>query len=488
MLQLYFADSDDKNEDEKTAESKPSNEHDRAGTGSPDRSRRHDRGRDRDREQRREKERELERYEREREQERAKREKEREYRSREDERRYKAREKEWETREREREHWRKREREREKERAQERRWEIMDQERDGDDGYGKKRKYKTSDEDRKRRQREKEEDLADRLREEEIVEAKVRAEEEQQKKQLEVLKIITGPPVNGHERAILPNETNVEKQGKADQTFEHKPSPGIYEGISSCLTYDLVLILASPSFILSLLLPIAGEGAVQNGISDSSNSASDVRQNSNLPARKLGFGLSGSGKRAAVPSVFKEDEDEDARKEKKMRPLVPIDYTEEQEVVQSSMSEAPSANMVAAAEFVKRISTVNPKEEKHDVEKEKSRHSHVRSGQRDRDRHEEETNSTREESRKDNFDRERSNKTKTPENQKLLDAKQLIDTIPKTKDELFSYEINWVVYDQVITTVMPIWCLVSFFFSYILSCEKQNSCSSTSFICCVKNL
>ncbi|XP_057774600.1 RNA-binding motif protein 25 isoform X3 [Salvia miltiorrhiza] len=413
-------DAEDKNEDEKTAESKPSSEPDRAETGSPDRSRRHDRSRDRDRDPRRERERELERYERERELERAKREKEREYRSREDERRYKVREKEWESRERDKEHWRKKERDREKDRAHDRKWEVVDQERDGDDGYGKKRKYKISDEERKRRQREKEEDLADRVREEEeIAEAKMRAEEEQ-KKQLEVLKSETVPaPANGFEKAILPNETSAENQGKAE--FELKPSPGAYE--------------------------VTGEGILQNGTSDSSNSASDARQNSNVPTKKLGFGLSGSGKRAAVPSVFNEDEDEDAHKEKKMRPLVPIDYsTEEQEAIQSSMSEAPSANMAAAAEFVKRISTVNPKEL--DVEKEKSRRSHERSGHRDRDRHEEETNSIREESRRDHFERERSNKTKTPENQKLLDAKQLIDTIPKTKDELFSYEINWAIYDQ----------------------------------------
>lgn len=204
-------------------------------------------------------------------------------------------------------------------------------------------------------------------------------------------------------------------------------------------------------------MPLAGEGVLQNGTSGefvmSSNSVSDVRQNSSLLTRKLGFGLLGSGKRAAVPSVFNEDEDEDAHKEKKMRPLVPIDYsTEEQQAVQPSMSEGPSANMAAAAEFAKRISNLNPKEEKPDVEKEKSRRSHERSSQRDRDRHEEGTSSTREESRKDTVDREKSNKMKTPENQKLLDAKQLIDTIPKTKDELFSYEINWVIYDQVINT------------------------------------
>ncbi|XP_047967928.1 RNA-binding protein 25 isoform X2 [Salvia hispanica] len=411
-------DTEDKNEDDKTAESKPSSEPDRAGTGSPDKSRRHDRYRDRDRDPRRERERELERYEREREHDRAKREKDRENRNREDERRYKAREKEWESREKEKEHWRKREREREKDRAYERKWEVVDQERDGDDGYGKKRKCKVSDEERKRRQREKEEDLADRVREEEeIAEAKIRAEEEQ-KKQLEAEKAGSVPPANGFEKATLPNEINAENQ-PTDQTFELKPSPETYEA----------------------------EGILQNGTSDSSNSASDVRQNNNVPTKKLGFGLSGLGKRATVPSFFNEDEDEDAHKEKKMRPLVPIDYsTEEQEAIQSSMSEAPSSNMAAAAEFVKRISTVNPREL--DGEKEKSRHSHERSGQRNRDRHEEENNSIREESRRDHFERERSNKTKTPENQKLLDAKQLIDTIPKTKDELFSYEINWAIYDQ----------------------------------------
>ncbi|XP_022886166.1 RNA-binding protein 25 isoform X1 [Olea europaea var. sylvestris] len=410
---------EEKNEDEKTAESKPSSEQDRTETGSPDR-RRHDRSRDRDRDLKREKERELERYEREREQERAKREKDREYRSREDDRRYKAREKEWEAREREKEHWRKREREKERERAQERKWEVADQEHDNDDGYGKKRKYKTGDDERKRRLREKEEDLADRLREdEEIVEAKRKAEEEQQKKQQEEdLKVVSGQQANGHEKAILPDETNLENKVKViDQISDSKPS--------------------------------FGEEVLQNGIGDeddtSSNAASEARQNINAPARKLGFGISGSGKRTAVPSVFYEDEDEDAHKEKKMRPLVPIDYsTEEQQLV----SETPSSNMAAAAEFAKRVITANSKEEKPPVEKEKGRRSHERSSQRDRDRHEEESYLSRDESRKDNYDRERSHKVKTPEKQKLFDAKQLIDTIPKTKDELFSYEINWAIYDQ----------------------------------------
>ncbi|XP_073149223.1 RNA-binding motif protein 25 isoform X2 [Henckelia pumila] len=414
-------DAEDKNEDEKTGESKLASDHDRAETGSPDRSRRQDKSRDRDRESRREKEKELERYEREREQERAKREKDREYKSREEERRYKVREKDWETREREREHWRKREREKEKEKSQERKWEIMDQERDSDDGYGKKRKYRTSDEERKRRQREKEEDVADRLREEEeIVESEMKAAEELLKKQQESQKIISAGPANGHENTILPNDASyLEDRSKAVvQTSDLLPSGGIYES--------------------EVVLP--------NGVNDETvTAATDERQ---APTRKLGFGLSGSGKRAAIPSVFNADEDEDAHKEKKMRPLVPIDYsTEEQQAVKSSMSEGPSSNMVAATD-VKRISTMHPKEEKVGTEKEKGRRYHEKSSQRDRGRYEEETSSTREDSRKDHSDRERANKLKTLENQKLLDAKQLIDAIPKTKDELFSYEINWVIYEQ----------------------------------------
>ncbi|KAF2286624.1 hypothetical protein GH714_022980 [Hevea brasiliensis] len=81
-------------------------------------------------------------------------------------------------------------------------------------------------------------------------------------------------------------------------------------------------------------------------------------------------------------------------------------------------------SLAAAAEFAKRISNVTPKEEKLDVERERSRRSHDRNQEHGLD------------------------KAKTPDKQKLLDAKQLIDMIPKTKDELFSYEINWAVYDK----------------------------------------
>ena len=80
---------------------------------------------------------------------------------------------------------------------------------------------------------------------------------------------------------------------------------------------------------------------MQNGSVDESNMVC-------CPARNLGFDLVGSGKQTTVSSVFHEEED-DAQKEKKMRPLVPIDYsTEELQAVQPG---TPPANLVAAAEF-----------------------------------------------------------------------------------------------------------------------------------------
>ncbi|GMP58020.1 hypothetical protein CsSME_00021849 [Camellia sinensis var. sinensis] len=435
--------AEDKIDDEMTSESKPTSEHDRPETSSPDRSRRYDRrSRDKERDLKREKERELERYERDREQERARREREREYKLKEDDRRYKARVKEWEIRERDKEYMRKLEKEKEKEREYKRKREIMDQEHDNDDGDSKRRKHKSSgSEERKRKLREKEEDMADRQREEEEdAEAKRRADEElQQQKQQQkaALEILPGYITNGSDKAILPDETNVgSKDMDVDETYDGDSDHGNHDG-------------------LDIHLP--GGGSVPNGNGDElvmgSIAASD-RHNSNVPAKKLGFGLMGSGKRTAVPSVFNEEEDEDAQKDKKMRPLVPIDYSTEELHVAPTTSGAPSPNLAAAAEFAKRISGVAPKEERPDAEKERTRRSHdSRSSQRDRDRNEFETHRTRDERKKENFERDRDreqglDKVKTPDNKKLLDAKQLIDMIPKTKDELFSYEINWAVYDK----------------------------------------
>lgn len=199
---------------------------------------------------------------------------------------------------------------------------------------------------------------------------------------------------------------------------------------------------------------MTGDGILQNGSGDELNTIpSETRQSGGLPAKRLGFGLVGSGKRTAVPSVFHEEEDDEAQKEKKMRPLVPIDYSaEELQAVQPASTGALPPNLVAAAEFAKRISNVNSKEEKPDSERERGRRSSEKSSQRDRDRNDEDTYRSKDENKTIDRDRERDHvldKVKTPDNKKLLDAKQLIDMIPKTKEELFSYDINWAIYEKV---------------------------------------
>lgn len=191
-----------------------------------------------------------------------------------------------------------------------------------------------------------------------------------------------------------------------------------------------------------------------------------VKQNSDAPSRKLGFGLVGSGKRTAVASVFREEEDENTE-DKKMRPLVPIDYsTEELQAVQTTVSPT-SANLVAAAEFAKLISGVNPKEEKPEMERDRNGRSNDRRSQRERDRNDDDNSRYRNESKEKmhyrGYEKERDREDKPrSENKKLLDAKQLIDMIPKTKEELFAYEINWAVYDKVTK--------ISYIYVYAYSC------------------
>ncbi|KAK9117098.1 hypothetical protein Sjap_016045 [Stephania japonica] len=419
--------ADDRNDDETTSENKTASEHEKPDASSPDKNRRHDR-KNRDRDLKREKERELERYERERERERVRREREREMKIREAERLYKERLKEWESRERDKEHQRQHEREREKDRERERRREIMDQEDETDDDSSRKRRRRSNmlEEKRKKRQREREEDIDDKLREEEeeIAAAKKRAIEEAQQKQKDEPKQVPDHMINGGEEAMMVEESAVE-EGKSHAIEQLDDE--------------------------SLISTNAGEALAKSDIGDGS---SDLRQSSNAPARKLGFGLVGSGKRTTVPSVFNEEDEDDAEKEKKMRPLVPIDYsTEELQAVQPPVSGATPPNLAAAAEFAKRISNVNPKEERSEGERERNRRSNDRSTLRDRDRNDEENTRGRDENKEKTLERERDrehsrDKLKTPENKKLLDAKQLIDMIPKTKEELFSYEINWVVYDK----------------------------------------
>ncbi|KAJ7943629.1 RNA-binding protein 25 [Quillaja saponaria] len=424
--------AEDNNDEETNSDNKPTSEHDRPETNSPDRSRRYDRrSRDKDRDLKREKEREIERYEREAERERVRKDREQKRKIEVADRQYEERLKEWEYREREREKQRQHEKEREKERERKRKKEILNDDDDEDDDSRKRWRRNVVEDKRKKRLREKEDDLADREKEEEeILEAKRMAEvEQQQKQQRDALKLLSDYVINGSEKTMVIVDINVKTKENANEQDN--------EGGSESHK---------------------GDGSIVNGNNDESTielvATEDTQQNMNAPAKKLGFGLVGSGKRTAVRSVFHEEEDDDAQKDKKMRPLVPIDYsTEELQAVQPAASGASPPNLVAAAEFAKRISTVNPKEEKLDAERDRRRRSNEKSNQRDRERVDEDGIRSRDESKEKlpDHDKDRGhgvNKLKTSDNKKLLDAKQLIDMIPKTKEELFSYEINWAVYDK----------------------------------------
>ncbi|KAF5443165.1 hypothetical protein F2P56_035747 [Juglans regia] len=422
--------AEDKNDDEITSETKMASEHDRPETSSPDRSRRYDRrSRDRDRERdlKREKEQEIERYERGTQRERVRKEREQRRKIEEAERQYEECLKEWEYREREIEKQRQYEREREKERERKRMKEIKTDE-DDEDGDSRRRWHRNMLENkRKRRLWEKEDDLANRYNEEEeIAKAKRRAEEQQEKQQKDALKVLSNNVTNKIAKTVLTEASSTEIK---DNILEEG-----YEGASACESH-------------------IGESIVQNGTGEestiSSIAASDTQHAGNAPAKKLGFGLVGSGKRTGVPSVFHE-EDDDARKEKKMRPLVPIDYsTEELEAVQPIIPGALSPNLAAAAEFAKCISNVNPKDDKPDVEREISRRFNHKLSQRGRDQGDENVNHTRVDNKEKILDREQGlDKMNTPDNKKLTSLKQLIDMIPRTKEELFSHEINWAVYDK----------------------------------------
>lgn len=416
--------AEDKNDEETTSENKPT-DHDKHESYSPDRRRHDRRGREKDRERdlKRDKERELERFERERERERIRRERDRELRMREAERLYKERVKDWEAREREREYQRQHEKDREKDRHRERRKEILRDEEgsDEDDDDSRKRRRRSSmiEERRRKRLREKEEDLIDRLNEEEdIAEAKKRKAEEPHVNQdpepilSQVIKENENPAIKEEEKIVEHIEDDFEE---AHRAISDTVGNGIFRSNSSEMN--------------------AGSAAVL-----------EIKQNDG-PVRKLGFGLVGSGKRTTVPSVFHQEDDEDVD-EKKMRPLVPIDYSnEELQAVKENLS-ATTPNIVAAAEFAKRISS-NPKEEKTEIDKERNGRSYDRLSRRDRDRGEYDSSHFRGEIKEKMHDKvtEREDKIKS-ENRKLLDAKQLIDMIPKTKDELFSYDINWSIYDK----------------------------------------
>jgi len=399
----------------------------------------------------------MDRYEREAERERSRKEREQRRKLEDAERAYQTRLRQWERREREKEKERQYEKEKEKEKERKRKKEIRyEEEEEEDDDDSRRRWHRAALDERRRRQlREKEDDLADRLKEEEeVAEAKRSAEEQNlQQQQLDALRILSGQAAIGSETvqtSPIENDHKATLQTVGESANEHHAAGK--EFIFS-LSYSHYRLSHFPlSLFLMLSLPIADfeeNGSGNESMAIDNNSGSEAH----APSKKLGFGLVGSGKRTSVPSVFYEEDEDEARKAKKMKPLVPIDYsTEEQEAVAHGGSGNTPPHLALAAEFAKRISSTNPKEETIETEKQRSRRSHDKASHRDRER-ERDRDRDRVRDRGDGHsgptkDAKESGKAKIIDT-KFLDAKQLIDTIPKTKEDLFSYEINWAMYDKV---------------------------------------
>ncbi|KAF8399266.1 hypothetical protein HHK36_015131 [Tetracentron sinense] len=197
---------------------------------------------------------------------------------------------------------------------------------------------------------------------------------------------------------------------------------------------------------------IAGNVILKDRLVDDSIVASDMMLSNNSPARKLGFNIVEFGKRTVVPYLFHEEDRDDAQKEKKMRSLVPFDYsTVELQPVQPTDIGVPLPNLAATAEFTKHVTNINPKEERPDTESERTRQSNDRSTHQDQHQNDVESNFSRNENidnTQDQYrDRDHGPDKLTPESNRL-GVKQLIDMIPKTEE--FSYdEINWATYDKV---------------------------------------
>eukprot|EP00246_Nothoceros_aenigmaticus_P002944 TRINITY_DN13879_c0_g2_i1.p1 TRINITY_DN13879_c0_g2~~TRINITY_DN13879_c0_g2_i1.p1 ORF type:complete len:826 (-),score=228.59 TRINITY_DN13879_c0_g2_i1:352-2829(-) len=446
---LDVAKSDDlpvKVEDETPSDSKGPGE-ERMDGSSSDRGRRSERDRERDREREieREKERELERYERERERERLKRERDRENRSREAEHLYEEREREWEAREREKERQRVHDRERERDRERDRRREIKEQEEEGEDEDWRKRRYRESlqDEKRKRRQREREEDIADRFREEQdAVEVKRQRTKDCRSVDMEVDSVYQSDayvrPAELPAAAVISISQELMEISSCSGSASESERPEV--GCASTNGVNKIVI--------------HGERSVVVVVNDS-----ELKVSNNSAPRKLGFGLMGSGRRAAVPSVFYQEDEEEMPKERMLRPLVPIEYTVEemQAVAPPRLSAATtpvfSSNLAAAAEFAKSLSNVSVpcseegdrvcsrRERERPVDKDRSRRDRDRGRYRERER-ERHRDKDREKGRDKLADGAKASESK------VLDAKQLIDTIPKTREELFAYPVDWKIYDQ----------------------------------------
>jgi hypothetical protein len=208
---------------------------------------------------------------------------------------------------------------------------------------------------------------------------------------------------------------------------------------------DHVPVIQSPPAAPELLEP----PPEQNGFSRLKSEPLEEDRGVSPAARKP------PGKKRLAASVFGGEEDE--HKEARSRPLVPIEYTPEELAAAKAaaaakalaaekeraspkpvprqpspaLPQAPALppNLAAAAEFAKSLGKGGEAKAPGKGGEEKRKREEGRRGEKEQGREKE--------------------RSRDKGGVKLLDTKQLIDSIPKTKAELFAHPVEWSIFDSV---------------------------------------
>eukprot|EP00850_Spirogloea_muscicola_P006181 SM000029S10476 [mRNA] locus=s29:291685:299239:- [translate_table: standard] len=401
----------------------------------PERGQDAERGRDKD-------ERDVDRLEKERERQKTRREREREANMLHAERVYIEMERDWETRVWEKEKQREKEREKDREREKERRRVVRMQEDETDEeDWHRRHRREEVEEARKRRKREAEEDEDDRLKEEEevVLEMKRRRLEQEEAERAASLAVRMA--------SLLPQQ-----QAKAAMAIV-KDEPTTVIGIpppppvvNEKVAYAHVKDDADLSPLLPEEIKPAAEDAprTENGYDPFEEHVDSPSDDVLAESPKFGAGqvtapvlkrpsFSRLGpKRMPGTSVFGVDHDEENEADKKMRPLVPLDYTEDDK------PSATGSGRSSSSDFSKSLSQMTSGLVSAAFNKDHRKTTTANGGELLGKRKGHEALVTAEKKQQDN----------KGDAQPALNVKSLIDSIPKTKDALFNLPISWHIYDE----------------------------------------
>eukprot|EP00850_Spirogloea_muscicola_P004589 SM000019S05133 [mRNA] locus=s19:1041599:1049781:- [translate_table: standard] len=401
-----------------------------------------ERGQDAERGRDRDIERDVDRLEKERERQKTRREREREANMLHAERVYIEMERDWETRVWEKEKQREKEREKDREREKERRRVVRMQEDETDEeDWHRRHRREEVEEARKRRKREAEEDEDDRLKEEEevVLEMKRRRLEQEEAERAASLAVRMA--------SLLPQQqakaaVAVVKDEPTTVLSIPPPPPVVSEKVAYAHVKD--------DADLSPLLPEEIKPAAEDA-SRTENGYDPFEEHVDLPSddvlaeslkpgagqvtapvlKRPSFSRLGP-KRMPGTSVFGLDHDEENEADKRMRPLVPLDYTEDDK------PSATASGRSSSSDFSKSLSQMTSGLVSAAFNKDHRKSTTANGGELTGKKRGSEALATAEKKQQDG----------KADAQPALNVKSLIDSIPKTKDALFNLQIAWHIYDE----------------------------------------